>query len=151
MIVKKFEMDAVLNYRRLTEDGIQREIAEMKEKIKTEELRISYLEAIHDESIVELKRRQEEQVSSLEIDIYYSFIAQTTKEIQKWKRVLSQMKSQYEKKMAELLSAFKDRRIMETIKEKMDNAYMNKVKKEGQMVIDELSTAKYNHGRSSLK
>lgn len=90
-------------------------------------------------------------MSSLEIDIYYTFIAQTTKEIEKWRRVLNQLKNQYEIKKAELISAFKDKRIMETMKEKMDEGYNNMIKKEDQKVLDEISMGKYNHGRSSLK
>lgn len=147
----RFTMNGVLNYRRLVEEGIQRDMAETEKMIKTEESRISYLEAVHKESMRELKKKQEEDMSSLEIDIYYTFIAQTTKEIEKWKRVLNQLKNQYEIKKAELISAFKDKRIMETMKEKMDEGYNNMIKKEDQKVLDEISMGKYNHGRSSLK
>lgn len=151
MKTARFSMDAVLNYRRLVEEGIQKDLAEMEEMIKKEESRISYLEGIQNESMLELKKRQERQVSSLEIDIYYTFIAQTRREIEKWRQVLNQIKSQYEKKRDELISAFKDRRIMETIKEKMENAYKDYLIKEGQKVLDELSAGKYNHGRSLLE
>ncbi|MEK7307107.1 MAG: flagellar export protein FliJ, partial [Nitrospirota bacterium] len=130
----RFTMNGVLNYRRLVEEGIQRDMAETEKMIKTEESRISYLEAVHKESMRELKKKQEEDMSSLEIDIYYTFIAQTTKEIEKWKRVLNQLKNQYEIKKAELISAFKDKRIMETMKEKMDEGYNNMIKKEDQKV-----------------
>lgn len=147
----RFTMNGVLNYRRLVEEGIQRDMAETEKMIKTEESRISYLEAVHKESMRELKKKQEENMSSLEIDIYYTFIAQTTKEIEKWRRVLNQLKNQYEIKKAELISAFKDKRIMETMKEKMDEGYNNMIKKEDQKVLDEISMGKYNHGRSSLK
>lgn len=147
----RFTMNGVLNYRRLVEEGIQRDMAETEKMIKTEESRISYLEAVHKESMRELKKKQEENMSSLEIDIYYTFIAQTTKEIEKWRRVLNQLKNQYEIKKAELISAFKDKRIIETMKEKMDEGYNNMIKKEDQKVLDEISMGKYNHGRSSLK
>lgn len=146
----RFTMNGVLNYRRLVEEGIQRAMAETEEMIKTEESRISYLEAVHKESMLELKKKQEEDMSSLEIDIYYTFIAQTTKEIEKWRRVLSKLKNQYEIKKAELISAFKDKRIMETMKEKMDKGYNNMIKKEDQKALDEISMGKYNHARSSL-
>ncbi|MBI5747384.1 MAG: flagellar export protein FliJ [Nitrospirae bacterium] len=151
MRAARFTMNGVLNYRRLVEEGIQRDMAETEKMIKTEESRISYLEAVHKESMRELKKKQEEDMSSLEIDIYYTFIAQTTKEIEKWRRVLSKLKNQYEIKKAELISAFKDKRIMETMKEKMDEGYNNMIKKEDQKVLDEISMGKYNHGRSSLK
>lgn len=147
----RFTMNGVLNYRRLVEEGIQRDMAETEKMIKTEESRISYLEAVHKESMRELKKKQEEDMSSLEIDIYYTFIAQTTKEIEKWRRVLIKLKNQYEIKKTELISAFKDKRIMETMKEKMDEGYNNMIKKEDQKVLDEISMGKYNHGRSSLK
>jgi flagellar export protein FliJ len=101
--------------------------------------------------MLELKKRQEKGMSSLEIDIYYTFIAQTTKEIEKWKRVLNQLKNQCEIKKAELISAFKDRRIMETMKEKMDEGYNNMIKREDQKVLDEISMYKYNQGRQTLK
>ncbi len=147
----RFTMNGVLNYRRLVEEGIQRDMAETEKMIEAEESRISYLEAVHKESMRELKKKQEEEMSSLEIDIYYTFIAQTTKEIEKWSRVLSKLKNQYEIKKAELISAFKDKKIMETMKEKMDEGYNNMIKKEDQKVLDEISMDKYNHGRSSLK
>ncbi|MEK7826004.1 MAG: hypothetical protein AAB266_06220, partial [Nitrospirota bacterium] len=108
MRATRFTMNGVLNYRRLLEERKQRDMAETEEMIKKEESRISYLEAVNKESILELKKKQEEDMSSLEIDIYYTFIAQTTKEIEKWKRVLSQLKNQCEIKKAELISAFKD-------------------------------------------
>lgn len=151
MRATRFTMNGVLNYRRLLEERKQRDMAETEEMIKKEESRISYLEAVNKESILELKKKQEGDMSSLEIDIYYTFIAQTTKEIEKWKRVLSKLKNQYEMTKAELISAFKDRRIMETMKEKMDEGYNNMIKKEDQKVLDEISMGKYNHGRSSLK
>lgn len=151
MKAPRFNMDAVLNYRRLVEEGIQRDLAGMAEMIKKEESRISYLEGIHNESMLELKKRQERQMSSLEIDVYYTFIAQTAKEIEKWRKILNQIKSQYEKKRAELIAAFKDRRIVETIKEKMESAYRDKLKKEGQKVVDEISMCRYNQGRSPLR
>lgn len=151
MRAARFTMNGVLNYRRLVEEGIQRDMAETEKMIKTEESRISYLETVHKESMRELKKKQEEDMSSLEIDIYYTFIAQTTKEIEKWRRVLSKLKNQYEIKKAELISAFKDKKIMETMKEKMDEGYNNMIKKEDQKVLDEISMGRYNHGRSSLK
>ena len=147
MRATRFTMNGVLNYRRLLEEKKQRDMAETEAMIKTEESRISYLEAVNKESMLELKKRQEKDMSSLEIDIYYTFIAQTTMEIEKWKRVLNQLKNQYETKKAELISAFKDRRIMETMKEKMDEGYNNMIKKEDQKVLDEISMCKYNQGR----
>lgn len=147
----RFGMDALLNYKRLVEEGVQQELVEIKEVMQREEARLSYLESIHNESIVELKRSQERQMSSLEIDIYYAFLAQTTKEIEKWKRLLTQIRNRYEKKREELISAFKDKRIVETIKEKTDEAYRNEIEKEDRKGVDEILSGGYNRERSSLR
>jgi flagellar FliJ protein len=80
-----------------------------------------------------------------ELELYYRYSKKLESEIEKQKEKLADARNEFDKCRKELISASKDRKVLEKLKERKFTHHKSLVDKKEQNLIDELSVL--NHSR----
>lgn len=88
--------NAVLKYREHLKEDQKREFVITKEKLFSEENRLARLEYLREKSIIELHEKEEWDITLKEIGLYYTFVSQMTREIDKQKETLKEVKKHFD-------------------------------------------------------
>ncbi len=140
----QFKLQTLLNYRRQREETFQQEFAEIKQ---TWEEQRETLKKYHDqwkECIDGWRSIQNESLSILEISLYQKYMLRLKHEIIQQADKVKDCLQKMDKMREILLSARKDKKIIEKLQENHLNEYrMDQLKKEKKF-LDEVATQRFN-------
>lgn len=144
-------MNMLIKYREQIENDFQKECNKMHTILMIEEEKLSSLELAQERSIIELQEKQDADISLHDACIYYSFLNSITQEINKQKDQLRDIQEQFEEKRKVLVAAHQDKRIVEILKEKMQQEILKCEEKKEVKFMDDLSGQKYFKKQKTLK
>ncbi len=143
----KFKLQPVLDQREFIEDNLKKELASCKVLLKEENAKLNGYKASKARLMVKLGHRKKKKATISEIMLYVGFIEQVSRDIEKQKTRVLQVKSLFDEKLASLIDAMKDKKSIEKLKEKEITSYKLKNLKKDQNFLDEIAMQRFNTRR----
>lgn len=142
MAKKQFDMHQVLNYRKELEKQCKQEFSEAKHDL---DMACRKLENEQEETAclaAEFCCRQEKIESITEMQLYADFFSRKREEIKQQQQKVELLDRVLEDRRQELQHATKEKKVIERLKEKQDDAFRREqLYKEG-LLLDEIATQK---------
>lgn len=145
MSIFKFRLQAVLEVRKKKEDLRKKELFQLRETLKNQQCFLAGLE--DQRSVLEeaIRERQKETLDIDEIFCYQQYLKYTREEIINQIFLIKNLNQDIERKHQDLISASKEKKIIEKLKEKQHTEFNKNLEKGEIKVLDELGTNGYTH------
>lgn len=150
MIVKKFSfpLDNVLNYKNQLLDSLMNEHANILEEIRMQEMLIAAVQEQYEECNRELKERQRQGITVMDIYTYENYMDVLAFRIKKEQEVLALLRKKEEVKRAQVVEARKESASIEHLRERKVSVYNQAVQKEEELLIEEFVANSRNRSRA---
>lgn len=140
--VKQFELEQVLRYRLDVERLRKQEFASAKQGFESAHDRLKQEEALAQNISQEFYHRQNELDSIEDLRMYSDFFARKREEIKTQKKRVDHLGTVLDERRATLLDATKDKKVLESLKEKKATEHKQDMDKKEQAFMDEISIQK---------
>jgi len=140
----RFNLEPVLNHRRLVEETLQKDLAILKISFIDENEKLITYEESRVKLLEELQQIQKEGTTTSDILLYLPFIEQVSKDIERQKKRVFELEKQVEQNRKDLLEATKKKKALQKLKEKAFKAYNQKLIKNEQDFLNEVSVTQFN-------
>lgn len=142
-VMQRFQLEAVLNQRKITEEKIQKEAALINRALAGGKVKLMECRKAKDIWAEELRERQKEGITASESVLYLGFSRILSKNIEKQRERVAELERKMEAKRQDLNEAVKNRKALEKLKEKKEKAYLEEVYKAEQKLVNEISTSRF--------
>jgi len=140
----RFNLEPVLNHRRLVEETLQKNLAILKKSLIDENERLITYEESRVQLLEELQQIQKEGTTTSDILLYLPFIEQVSKDIERQKKRVLELEKQVEQNLKDLLEATKNKKALQKLKEKAFKTYNQKLIKNEQDFLNEVAVSQFN-------
>jgi flagellar FliJ protein len=139
-----FKLEPLYEYRQRLEDICQKEFGEAMRRLDDEEGKLTTLNDGYRRSSEEIDKLKEEGGQAEELNMYYAYFMGLDKHISEQKRIIAEVRAVFEGKRGELVEATRDRKVVETLKERSMDSYNHKLDKEEQKATDDIVSSMFN-------
>ncbi len=140
-----FRLQTILGLKQKLEDQKKLEFGKAVKKLEIEKQHKIELENEKDDCIIGLRNKINTVVAPVEIKQYENYIDFMKKKISEQAIVISIEEKYVEKKRLELIESIKERKMLETLREKDYENYLKEEQQREQKVVDEIVSFKYNN------
>jgi flagellar FliJ protein len=140
----RFSFESLLRHRRFIEDVKQKEFALIQYELIKEQRGLNDLMEKQRKLTYEFKACQKSNIQSQELSMYRAYSARLNREIKIQEKTLEETEEKVNVARIELLSAIKDRKILEKLKEKKKKTFLQEKAKKEQKLTNEAAIAHYN-------
>ena len=140
----RFNLEPVLNHRRLIEETLQKDLAILKISLIDENEKLLTYEESRVKLLGELQQIQKEGTTTSDILLYLPFIEQVSKDIERQKKKVLELEKKVEQNLKELLEATKNKKALQKLKEKAFKTYNQKLIKNEQEFLNEVAVSQFN-------
>lgn len=139
----RFNLQVLLDYRKRIEEGFQIELSLIQRELENarQALLSSQQEKTHYEE--ELAERESREVNLHESILYRDYLRGIRKKIEEQRGRVATIKIKFDKKQEELLTATKNRKVLEKVKEKHANEFIQELEKKERAFVDEVGIRRY--------
>ena len=134
-----FRLEAVLKQRRRQEEEAARDLADEQRKQRDMISRIAQLREDRTIGQARMLKQEESGISAAEFLLNRQYIDSLTVRIRQSQTDLAAIKREVSKKQAVLMQASKRRRVMETLKDKAQQAYQSEMNRREAIILDEFA------------
>jgi len=145
----QFKLEAVLNYRKQIEDVRQQELARSKEAWERETLRLEDYFKRWKLFIEDWRTKQRDMVSVKKAELYHRYMLGLKLQIEQQAERVRQCLADMEVKRQVLLSAARDKKMIEKLEEYHLAAYRKDLDDQERKLNDEAATKLYNYRESN--
>lgn len=138
----KFKHESVLNYRVQIEDTLKRDFIGLQRSLSAEEARLIEFGDLHTRKSDEMVAKEVQ--SPNDINIYRGYLKFLKLQMGKSRETITSIQEEIDKKREELLSASKDKKILEVIKDKGRTNHIKAEVKSEQSVNDEFNINRFS-------
>lgn len=142
----RFKLQTVLDQRQAKEDQRLAELGELRQE-----------EAREMERLVELHQRLQDAFASIELALQQNaspediarrqdYAEVTVEDIKLQELIIEGVRNRVEVKRVELVDAMKDRKVLETLRDKQEHEYIAAFEKAEQDMLDEMASVRYARG-----
>lgn len=136
----KFSMEKILNLRESQEKEKMEKMAFVQNELLMQNKELEDL--LHAEKLAREEQKKVTNISDLKYKSMYC--SKIKKDIQIQDKKIEKIRTKLDKKREDLISAQKDRKIMEKLKEKDKLKYITRIRQEEQKELDEIAVLRYN-------
>ena len=139
----RFNLAVVLNYRKRIEEGLQMELSVTQRELESaRQVFFAYQreKGFYEE---ELMKREAREVNIQESILYRDYLKGMDKKIKAQKEIVAKAKIAVDKKQEELLIATKKRKVLEKVREKDLQEYMDGLERKERIFTDEMGVRRY--------
>jgi flagellar FliJ protein len=143
--MKRFKLQSVLDYRQILENQAQQRLAE---SLDAEAALIVAIEAEEKELqnlYVDLAKRQQEGISLHDLTLYENRISHKIEQLALYADQLAELRQEIERRRHALKEACQEKKLMEKLKEKHEEAEMLQLRRQENALLDEVAVL--FHGR----
>jgi flagellar FliJ protein len=134
----QFNLEILRKYRKRQEEKIQKDLSDLKRKLRHEKELLKNLKYTRDEICSQKNKIQNGNFKAPENLLFYPYINQLDEQIKNQSLLAEKTNKKYRSKYDELIQAVKKRKIMETLKERGRKTYMSELNKREQKNLDEM-------------
>lgn len=142
MAGKSFELERVLVYRREMEKLRKQEFAAAKQGLEQAKQELQQEEELVEQLNQEFQRCQQDIGCIDDIRVYSDFFARKRDEIKQHKDRIEQLDRVMNEKRSELMEASKDKKVLESLKEKKAEEFKQETATKERNFLDEISIQK---------
>jgi len=146
-----FRLQPVLDYRKLLEEKLMLECADIKKRLDEERETLARLRREVADLISQLKEKGNNRLSAADVSFYLSYINYMRGEGNRQEEIICRVGEELEEKRTELVDAAGKRRILEIIKEKKLEEYKAALNDREQKELDEAVILRSGRGIQSEK
>ena len=141
----RFRLESVLNYRRTIEENLLKELSELRRQLSLEEDRLKMMIFEKDRHINDLGSLQKGGVTLQieDIKLYFSYLNGLELKIKNQGDIIKKCQERVDKKLAEVVNAMKNRKILEVIKERGYREYTREINLKEQRLLDEIAVNRF--------
>lgn len=141
----RFRLESVLNYRRTIEENLLKELSELRRQLSLEEDRLKMMIFEKDRHINDLGSLQKGGVTLQieDIKLYFSYLNGLELKIKNQGDIIKKCQERVDKKLAEVVDAMKNRKILEVIKERGYREYTREFNLKEQRLLDEIAVNRF--------
>ena len=140
----RFNLEPVLNHRKLVEETLQKDLALLKISLIDENKRLITYEESKVKLLEELQKIQKEGTTTSDILLYLPYIEQVSKDIERQKNKVLELENKVEQNLKDLLEATKKKKALQKLKEKAFKAYNQNLIKNEQDFLNEVAVGQFN-------
>lgn len=138
-----FRLQPVLKYKKLIEEKIMSEFADIKRLLDCEKEILKKLERGRMNLVLRFKKMGESRLSAGDVSVYLSYIKYIKDEENHREEIICKVEKELEEKRTELVGASRKRRILEIIREKMLKEYRLSLISREQKEMDEAGILRF--------
>ena len=138
-----FRLQTVLDHRQFIEDGLQKELAELKQQVIAAREQLSALQRKEMTTVATFKGDQEQGLSSDQVVAYHAYLRRLADHIVRQTTVVNETVALEAAKQDELLEAVKKRQILEKLKEQGLDRYNQAMLRKEMAFIDEIAVNQF--------
>ncbi len=138
-----FKLEPLYEYRQRLEEICMKEFGEAVRRLDDEEARLSMLNEGYLRSSEEMDKLKEEGAQADELNMYYAYFLGLKKHIGEQENIIRQVREVFEAKRGKLAEATKDKKVVQTIKERSFGAYVQRLEKEEQKATDDIVSSRF--------
>ncbi len=142
MAKKQFDMHQVLNYRKELEKQCKQEFSSAKQHLDTACRQLEQEQQEAAALACEFCNRQQAMDSITEMQLYADFFSRKREEIKQQQHKVEQLDRVLEDRRQELQHATQEKKVMERLKEKQDEAFRRELLYKEGLLLDEIATQK---------
>ena len=146
----KFDLEKVLMYKRLREDILKRELAELQRRLEGERRKLFQLEDKQRDHLKELGGKVEGKLDLNEVLLYQEFIAGLSDDIEGQIERIEELLGKLEGKRDELVGAAKEKKVLENLRQSRHDQYIYSAEKLETKFLDEVSNGMEYRRRHKL-
>ena len=139
----KFSLQPVLNHRKLVEETLQKELAQLKRDLGDEKHRLKAYKRAKNNVIGELRQKQREGVAISEVLMYVDFLDCLSRDLEKQREIVLEVERQYGDKRVDLIEAMKQRKILGKLRERKEKEYTYEIMRNEQNFLNEVATNRF--------
>ncbi|PID39983.1 MAG: flagellar export protein FliJ [Proteobacteria bacterium] len=143
-----FKLQAVLDHRQFIEDQLNKDFAEINQRIMTIKKQMDQLRRKEMETIRALKNEQSLGISSDQVIVYHAYLRQLGDRLANQAKTLVNVENEACEKRDALLDAVKRRKILEKLKAQGIDRYNRAILEDEMKFIDEIAVNQF--ARKSL-
>ena len=141
-----FKLEALRQFREFEEERVQREFSQAQRILEAAASKLAEQIAVRDKTETEFAAHQESGTAS-QCAMYRGFLQRLAEEIELLNQRLRVAERDCEKKRQALLAAVKNRKTLDRLKEKDEQAYRHKQDQEEGKFIDEMAINRFQLNR----
>jgi len=138
-----FKQEPLYEFRKLLEELSQIELAAALKRLDEEEAKLSVLKGIYRKSSGEADDLKEKGAPVSDISMYHDYLSAVKRHIAEQEGLLRKFREVFEKKRNELLDASRNKKVLETMKEKSYNDYIVQAEKIEQKITDDMVVSRF--------
>ncbi|HID95620.1 MAG TPA: flagellar export protein FliJ [Candidatus Latescibacteria bacterium] len=135
-----FRLQKIMEFRQHKEEAGERELALAKTELGREETKLLRLNHKRDGCRKEILKKNNSKVDVPEILVHYTYLSKLAKEISAQTIQVDKLKDNVEEKRRILLELFKEKKILEALRERDYASYRKDSEKKEQDQMDELAS-----------
>lgn len=143
-----FKLEPLYEYRQRLEEICMKDFGEAVRRLDQEEDRLSMLNEGYLRSSEEMDRLKEEGAQADDLNMYYAYFLGLKKHISEQERIIRQVRDVFEAKQGDLAVATKDRKVVQTIKERSFGSYIQRLEREEQKATDDIVSSRFKRSDS---
>lgn len=139
-----FKLEPLYDYRHRIEEICMKEFGEALGRLDEEEGKLAVLKGVYKKSSEEADRLKEEGAPVEDINMYHAWFAGLRNHIVEQEGIIRHFRAELEAKRARLLEASKDKKVIETLKEKSFESYRQELSKQDQKTTDDIVNGRFD-------
>ncbi len=144
-----FKLEPLYDYRQRLEEASQREFSEALMLLEEEERKLVDLQRAYIKGCEDLDRLKEEGGQAEELGMYGAYFFGLKRHISEQEKIIADARAEFEARRAHLEEATKDKKVVETLKERSYSTYMKALDKEEQKENDDLVSSRFKRSRNN--
>lgn len=138
-----FRLQRVLDIKKHKEEEKKQELAKLLLKYKKEEALLFYLKDNQTKYQNKLREKQRGAMDIFEMIFYYTYLYKLSYDIKNQQDILRKLETEINNKREEVISASKERKIFEKLKDKKFSQWKQEQNLQEQKFLDEIGIVKY--------
>lgn len=142
----RFKLQTVLDQRQAKEDQVLAELGELRQEETRELARLAELRQRLEDALTSIEQALQRNASAEEISHCQDYAEVTVEDIKLQELTLEGVRNRVEAKRVELVEAIKERKVLETLRDKQEREYIATHEREEQNMLDEMASVRYARG-----
>jgi flagellar export protein FliJ len=135
----------ILELKQFAKDICETELKKSLESLQTEEAKLNFIEKKLQKTFTDYKKMHEDGLINIyELEMFYDYLLHMSKQAEKQKEVISKESMDVEKKKDKVISAHREKKMVEIIHNKM----LTKENKESEKKEEKESDLNFLHGKT---
>lgn len=141
-----FKLEPLYEYRQRLEEVCKKEFRTANARLDEEESKLAKLHDAYSASSGEIDAMKEKGAPVEELALYYTYLTGLRNHIKGQEKIIAEFRTVLDRKRAELMEASRSKRVVEIMKEKSVDSYVEDLNRQEQKVADDMAGSRYARG-----